>query len=131
MSADRVAEARWTDPVYDSRQSGPPYRLTTTTSEGYRHEQQLDDPFHTTTVMVGRRSLLRAILRGRLEVGVSIHAPHDISEAVLELDGNYRGEPGSERRRQCDERLASALSEFARPIDDGMRDIGSGDLRDP
>ena len=112
-----------TQPVYDSREIGAPYRLTTSTSEGYRREQQLDDPFHVTSVWVGRRTLLRALLRGGLEVGVSVHAPHDLAEAVLELDDNYRGETGSERRRECDARLNDALDEFARPVSYGMERV--------
>jgi len=102
-----------TQAIYDSRDIGAPYRLTTSTTGGYRHEEELDDPFHNTRVTVGRRGLLKALVSGHLDVEVSIHAPHDVCEAVLELDDNYRGEPGSQRRQECDARLQDALSGFA------------------
>lgn len=100
--------------TYDGREIDKPYTLYTWSNladdADVRH---LDDPFHRTTVVTYRRSLLRALWRGRLEITLSLIAPHWLMEDVMELDANYRGEAGSPRRRASEATMQQALKRFA------------------
>lgn len=71
------------------------------------------DPFiHTTIRVRGWRQALAILLR-RYEAEVVVNADHATVEAVLELNPDYLGEPGSRRRARWDKELDAALHSFA------------------
>ena len=69
-------------------------------------------PFARHTVHISLWDTLKGLLRG-LTVEVTVSADRDTEEAVLELNPDYRGLPGSERRKQCDAEMNEALGRFA------------------
>jgi hypothetical protein len=100
-----------TTPAYDSRQTGPPYELRTSTSLGQDTTGFFFDPFHRTTICLPWRTCLRAIFkRNRWQLGdpiefiekpwwgraawhgvrieVRVNAAPEIVEAVIQLDDN-------------------------------------------
>ncbi len=77
-------------PTYDSRATGPRYWVTTEIAgraAGFR--KPLDDPFIRHTVTIGWPRLLAGLLHGRLRVTVTVGAPSDLMDDVLDLDLNY------------------------------------------
>jgi hypothetical protein len=102
-------------PVFDSRTDELPYHMTTyVDGEVITFRQPMPDPFHNTTVHIKPkwRTRLRLFFGGETVVEVSVGGSHDIVEAVLELDANYRGETGSVRRAEADAELHQALGEL-------------------
>lgn len=73
----------------------------------------MPDPFHSTTVTIGRRDLIRGLIRGHVEVWVSVGADHDLMEAVGELDPDYLGDANSKSRKRWNKTLEAHLSDFA------------------
>jgi hypothetical protein len=100
--------------TYDSRETGPRYTVTTEMNGQVQEwRKPIDDPFVTTTVKIGHRwTLLRAFLRGRLDVTVSVDGDGDIVEDVLELDDNYLG-INCTRRAAFNSHINEALHNFA------------------
>lgn len=81
------------------------------------------DPFINTRVhpgggLLGRLMVALQVLRGTYEVEVIVRGDSAIVEQVLELDPDYLGAWGSERRRQWDANLNNALASFAGADDD-------------
>lgn len=99
------------DAVYDSRETGP--RYTVTTRIGIRtieFEKPADDPFVRHAVTVCWKDVLREWLHGRpVRVTTLIGGDSDVIEAVSELDGNYRGKAGSTRRDEADAEIRAAF----------------------
>lgn len=91
MTSSRGAVA----PVYDSRETGPRYHVTTRINgETIDFQHPADDPFVRQTVRVARRDMLRCLLRGRrLVVEVLVGADRDVIDAVLALDANLSRTP--------------------------------------
>lgn len=100
------------DPIYDSRETGPRYHVTSQIEdETIAFQVPSEDPFIRQTVRIHWRDLLSHLLHFRrfLTVTVIVGADLDVMEAVLELDGNYLGPPGSKRRREFNEQLGKAM----------------------
>lgn len=74
--------------TYDSQETGPRYHVTTTVDSRVVGEFRcrIPDPFARTTVHVSRLDLLRALVRGRLTVEVTVGADPELMYDVLELD---------------------------------------------
>lgn len=73
----------------------------------------MPDPFHNTTLTVtfGWWERLRILMGRPVTVCVSVDATPEVVEGVLELDENYRGLSGSQRRREVDAELSTCFSE--------------------
>jgi hypothetical protein len=70
-----------------------PHRYYVTSSVDDRSvtfQQPIADPFVRHTVYVHWRDLLRSLMRGRMEVTVSVGADRDTVDAVLGLDPDVR-----------------------------------------
>ena len=96
---------------------------TVTTYERGKVLQALDvnDPFIHTTFRLkpGLRSRLEAAwaaLSGRFEYAVTVGARSDVVERVCELDPDYLGAIGSERRQRWDQHFQRGLGDFAARI---------------
>lgn len=75
--------------TYDSAETGPRYHVTTTIADKVigTFRSPAPDPFVRAAVTVGSRwDLLRGLLRGRLEVVVTVGADREVMHDVLELD---------------------------------------------
>jgi hypothetical protein len=99
--------------VFDSRKDASPYFLTTSVNGNtVDWRKPMSDPFHYTklTTKFGWRDRLRILVGRPVTVCVSVHATPAVVEGVLELDENYRGQPGSQRRREADAELHAALA---------------------
>jgi hypothetical protein len=73
----------------------------------------MPDPFHNTTIRPRGWRVAIAVLRRRYEVSVHVGGDRDIVEDVLELDDDYKGEPGSTRRVEWDGQFQQMLGDFA------------------
>jgi hypothetical protein len=97
----------------------PVYTIEVRDRSGRVSLDEIRDPFINTTIRVkpDAWSRIRAawdVLLGRLRYEVHVSAAHDVVERVCELDPDYKGEMGSERRRRFDELLERSLSDFGR-----------------
>ncbi len=104
--------------MFDSREADLPYFLTTRVNgKAIDFYKPMADPFHNTTVTTrwGWRDRLRILFGKPTVVTVSVDATRAVVEAVSELDANYRGATGSERRRQADAEIDRALRKVWRP----------------
>jgi hypothetical protein len=73
------------------------------------------DPFVNTFVHPkGLRAAVR-VLFGRYEASVHVSADHATVEAVMELNPDYLGPPGSASRTAWNEQLHAALANLALP----------------
>jgi hypothetical protein len=73
----------------------------------------IEDPFIRTEIRPrGWRNAL-AVLLGRYSVRVHVSGDRETEEAVMELDPEYLGGPGSASRRAWNQSLERALSAFA------------------
>jgi len=102
-------------PVFDSRVDGLQYWVTTFADDKPIGVcESIDDPFvsQTVTTHFAWRDRLAILFGKEWVVRVNVGGTRKITEAVLELDDNYRGEPGSERRAECDAQLHQALKDF-------------------
>jgi hypothetical protein len=73
----------------------------------------MPDPFHTTRIRTrGWRNAL-AVLLHRYELEIHVSADRDRAEAVLELNPDYLGPPGSASRRAWNAQLDRALHKLA------------------
>lgn len=101
------------EPTYDSRETGPRYRLSTFVGRRtLDFDKPLDDPFVSTRITIGWPDLLRGLLRRRLVVRVQVSADRDLGDDVLELDANYLG-TNSTRRDEFNAVLGASLETFA------------------
>lgn len=103
-------------PTYDHRETGDRFTVETRVEDRRVSLTPMPDPFMHHTVTIGWRDLLRGLLRRRLRVSVVVSGDHDIVEDVLELNADYTGEMGSERRAEWNAELQNALEEFARGL---------------
>ena len=96
-------------PTYDSRETGPRYRVTTMLGDRtIRFREPVEDPFVRTTVRVGWRDLLRGLLARRLTVTVIVDADPPLMDDVLELDANTLV-PNSTRQAEFRGEINAAL----------------------
>jgi hypothetical protein len=109
--------------TYDSRQTGPRYRYSTTVGNRViDYQKPVDDPFIYTAISIGWRDLLAGLMRGRCQVTVNVGgADPEIIEDVLELDENYLG-PNCTRRDAFHSHLNEALgrADAACVLDDDL-----------
>lgn len=92
----------------------PAYYLTTAVQgKTVDWRKPMADPFVTgrLTTRFGWRDRLRILMGRPIVVEVSIDGSPETVEAVLELDDDYLGAYGSERRRAWNERVNAALRE--------------------
>lgn len=90
-----------------------PYRIEVRENGHVMDARAIVDPFiHTRIVPRGWRAAWNA-LWGRTEFTVVVDAEPEIIEQVLELDPDYLGAWGSERRRAWDRQMQNALQNFA------------------
>lgn len=83
------------------------------------NRRAIHDPFVHTTIRPRGLRVLLGVLLGRYEVRVVVNADTETVERVLELDPDYRGAYGSERRKAMDAQFEVALNSFANgPVDD-------------
>ena len=116
MKRDREVQ-----PTFDSRERPDPYTLETIVAmrTGYRlfsESRTIPDPFVTHRVTLGLWHRICAVFDGMI-VEVRVSAPPDICEDVMELNDDYRGQPGSPRRNRVDAEFNDALHRFAAPKD--------------
>jgi hypothetical protein len=78
----------------------------------------ITDPFIRTTVRPRGWRVALMVLLGRYEVRVTVSADSETVERVLELDPDYLGAYGSNRRKAWDASLNEALASFANQLDD-------------
>lgn len=98
-------------PLYDSRTDGPQYRVVTRLNGKQVYSEDVDCPLLRTGIVLGRRDLLRALLRGRLEIETLINTDnHELSETILALDGNWFT---PKRRRLWNKELNAKLGEWS------------------
>lgn len=78
--------------LYDSRQTGPRYHVTTRVNgQTVQFQHRIEDPFVRQTVTVGWRDILRSLLHRRsLVVEVLVDGDREVIDAVIALDENYR-----------------------------------------
>jgi hypothetical protein len=89
------------------------YRVKVLENGRTRDDHAISDPFINTWVRPrGLRAAL-GVLMGRYEVEVQVHADPERVEQVLELDPDYVGAYGSERRKAWNAQLNAALGAFA------------------
>lgn len=117
-------------PVFDSRLVGPQYWLTTMVNDEVETWQRpIDDPF-VRVIITGRRTFFGRLwdLFRKQEIVVMLGTVNpQLCEAVLELDDNYRGIPGSARRLDAEAAMHDALRSFTDPVDAGfLRDVNRG-----
>lgn len=97
-------------PVYDSRTDGLQYRVVTRLNGRQVYGEDVDCPLLRTTLAIGWRDLLRALLRGGLEVETLVSTDnHELSETILALDGNWFT---PKRRRLWHKELNAQLGEW-------------------
>jgi hypothetical protein len=99
--------------VFDSRRDDLPYYLSIRVNgKAVDCRRPMPDPFHNTTLTTrfGWRDRLRILMGRPVTVCVSVDATPEVVEGVLELDENYRSQPGSQRRREADAELHAALA---------------------
>jgi hypothetical protein len=104
-----------TVPVFDSRSEPDQYHVSSSVDgETIEFMRSIPDPFvhHRLTIRPTWAGRLRVLLGRPVMVEVSIGGSRKVVEAVLELDGNYRGTPGSARRAEADVDLRAALRDF-------------------
>lgn len=99
-------------PTYDSRDTGPRYRVTTRVNGRLLGRHELTDPFHRYRVHVGLWDLLRGVFTVLFRVRpffveLTLGADRDLMNDVLELDANTLI-PDSTRWRERREFLADA-----------------------
>jgi len=112
-------------PIYNSRQTGPRYHVTTRIGDRtITFEQRISDPFINTTVTVGWPDLLRGLLRRSLPVTVIVGGDRDVVDDVLELDSEWLG--GDSTRR--DEFTKASFASFV--VDAELGEMTDGDDRD-
>lgn len=105
-----------TSPIYDSRETGPRFHVTSRVgNQTIVFQERVDDPFVRHTVHLHWRDMLRALLtfKRTLPVTVTVGGDRDVVEAVLELDDNYLGLPSSPRRKAFHQQINDALGGFA------------------
>ena len=113
-----------TKPIYDSRKDGYQFIIKTDVDLSdeplYRAVEELDDPFvrHVVKVRFSLWERVRVLFGANTDVTIRLDASKPVQEAVLELDDNYRGMPGSARRRECEQDTQRALSRFASDLPD-------------
>lgn len=87
----------------------PQYSIAIWENGGRLESKDMPDPFHTTTIRPrGLRAAL-AVLFGRYELQVMVNGSAETVERVLEINPDYKGVPGSERRALFDAEIAGAL----------------------
>lgn len=99
-------------PVFDSRDGDPPYTVSSfVNGRPVDFLRPIPDPFvnYRVTTVWGWRDRLRILFGRPTVVVVAVGASAPVIEAVLELDGNYRGAPGSARRMEADAEVDVAL----------------------
>lgn len=85
-------------PTYDHRQTGDRFTLKSYECDRKHDDLTMPDPFVNHTVHVrGWRNALRVLLR-RYKYVVVVGGDPEIVEDVLELNDDYKGQPGSTRR---------------------------------
>lgn len=101
--------------TYDSRDTGDRFHVTSRIGDRtIAFQERVPDPFVRTTVSVGIRDALRALLRFRpIEVTVIIGGDPEVMTDVLELDYNTLT-PGSTRREEWDAHIRDRLTMLAR-----------------
>jgi hypothetical protein len=97
------------DATYDHRETGDRFTVETRLDGKRLSLEPTCDPFVHTTVHVGLRDLLRAVLRRRLSVSVVVSGDSEIVEDVCELNDDYTGRHDSTRRRDWDAQIRGAL----------------------
>ena len=113
-----------TQPIYDSRKDGRQFIIKTDVDLSddpiYRAVEELDDPFVRQIVKVRFCfwDRVRVLFGAKTDVTIRLDASKPVQEAVLELDDNYRGMPGSARHRECEQDMQRALSRFASGLPD-------------
>lgn len=102
-------------PTYDSAETRPRYWVTSTVNDRpVAFQQPLPDPFVRHTVRLGWRDLLRGLLRrGRLVVEVTVGAPGELMDDVLELDAQSLI-PGRTRHEAFHQSRHGQLAAYAR-----------------
>jgi len=116
-----------TAPIYDSRETGPRYHVTSRIEDHtITFQAPIEDPFVRHTIRIHWRDLLSHLLHFRrfLTVTVIVGGDLDVMEAVLELDENYLGPRGSERHQKFNERLNRAMVQHV--DDEDFREITEG-----
>jgi hypothetical protein len=95
-------------------------RYSVTVFENHRRldRRPIVDPFINTYVRPSGWRAALAVMLGRYEVEVQVRADKELTEQVLELDPEYLGEWGSERRKAWDARVQAAFASFAGEDDD-------------
>jgi hypothetical protein len=119
------------DATYDSRDTGDRFHVTTQIGDRtIAFQRRVPDPFVRTTVTVGIRDALRALLRRRpVEVTVIVGGDREAVNDVLELDYNTLT-PGSTRRVEWNQHVHDVLAMEGR-AEQGGGDTGSsaGDVQ--
>lgn len=98
--------------IWDSRTDEPVWSITTQVDgEVTEWRKPMADPLvhHRVTTSWPWWNFWKR----QTETVIMIDVRSDVAEAVLELDGNYRGEMGSRRRGACDARFKESLQHFA------------------
>lgn len=121
----RRRERPETRSVFDSRETPYPYGLSTTIDgpggPEYRSHESMPDPFVTHRIHLRPSWVDRlwfVFSRKPYEIEVRLDAPPEIIEAISELDENYRGQHGSQRRARSDAEFSRALGSFTETIGD-------------
>lgn len=65
--------------------SEPHYTITTRLDDRPIGFQKIEDPFVTSTTVIGRRDLLRGLLRGSVKVTVLVDGDRETVAAVMRL----------------------------------------------
>jgi hypothetical protein len=114
-------------PTYDSRETGPRYRITTTINgRVLEWEKPIEDPFVRHVAHVGWPDLLRGLLRREVAVEVLIGGDREIVEDVLELDANYLGTNCTRRDEFNTAVLSGSLADYPGPLPASLSDFEEG-----
>lgn len=107
--------------TYDSRETGDRYHVTTSINDKtVSFQKRVPDPFVRTTVTVGLRDALAALLRLRpVKVEVVVGGDVEVMNDVLELDDNTLI-PGRTRKAAFQQSMHGKLAAFG----DGERSHG-------
>lgn len=104
------------EPTYDHRKTGDRFTVETRENDSHVDLKRMPDPFLNHTVHVrGWRNAFRVLLC-RYKLTVLVGGDQDIVEDVCELNNDYKGVPGSTRRREWEKQFDRGLHDFAARI---------------
>lgn len=105
-----MSERQPIQPTYDGAKTGPRYHVTSRINgHTITHRYPIEDPFVRHTIHISWRDRLRSLFMRRFEVEVMVGGDRDIIEDVLELNSDYLGLGGSERRKAFHRDLNAAI----------------------